>query len=187
MLHTLCFDLTVYPHLVSLTIGKCKLSTQELECLLTLTPSLSHLKLVSSRSTYDSIFDGFYWERFIQEKLLLLNQFQFFLTYTSKKFDDTITLDSLILPFQSPFWVNNKNWFVICGYILRQSRIILYTTPIFIEIKVQTESPIFEVSSTNPKCCLILHENYNRSYSGNEEVSLIQSSCTYKNDHMRYR
>jgi len=176
----------VYPQLVSLTIGKCRLSTQELECLLTLTPSLSHLKLVSSRSTFDSIFDGSYWERFIQEKLPLLNQFQFFLTCTSKKFDDTTTLDSLILPFQSPFWLKNKNWFVICSYILRQSRMILYTTPICIEVTGQTESAIFEVSSTNPKCCLILHENYNRSYSSKEEVSLIQSSYTYKNDHMRY-
>ncbi len=169
----------MYPQLVSLTIGKCKLSTQELECLLTLTPSLSHLKLVSSRSTFDSIFDGSYWERFIQEKLPLLNEFQFFLTCTSKKFDDTTTLDSLILPFQSPFWLNKKNWFVICSYILRQSRMILYTTPICIEVTGQTESAIFEVSSTNPKCCLILHENYNRSYSSKEEVSLIITIFLY--------
>ncbi|CAF1424534.1 unnamed protein product [Adineta steineri] len=145
------------------------LSTQELECLLSLTPSLGHLKLISSRSTLDSIFDGSYWEQLIQKKLLLLNQFQFSFTCIKNEFDDTATFDSLILPFQSPFWVNNKKWFVTCGYILQESIIMLYTRPLCIELDGTTRSSVSEVSSTNPKCRLILHDNYNRIYNIKEE------------------
>ncbi|CAF3997705.1 unnamed protein product [Adineta steineri] len=163
-------DSTVYPQLVSLTIGDCTLSPQEVECLLTLTPSLSHLKLIASRSTLDSIFNGSYWEQFIQKKLLLLNQFQFFFTCTNKKLNDTATLDSLILPFESSFWLNNKKWFVNCGYILRESKIILYTTPLCIEVDATKRSSVFEVSLTNPKCLLILHQNYNMIYNVEEET-----------------
>ncbi|CAF1468587.1 unnamed protein product [Adineta steineri] len=163
-------DSTVYAQLTSLTIGDCRLSIQELECLLSLTPSLGHLKLIASRSTLDTIFDGSYWEQFIQEKLLLLNQFQFLLTCIDNKFDDITTFDSLILPFQSPFWLNNKNWFVTCGYILRESKIILYTTPLFVGVDAATRSAVFEVSLTNPEYRLILRENYNRIYNIEEET-----------------
>ncbi|CAF0899935.1 unnamed protein product [Adineta steineri] len=141
------------------------MSTQQLERLLSLTPSLGHLKLVSSKSIRNPIFDGSYWEQFIQEKLLLLRQFQFSFTCISKKLNDTTTPDSLIFPFQSPFWLNNKKWFVNCDYILRQSKIILYTTPRCIEVDAITRSSVFEVSLTNPQCRLLLHQNYNMIYN----------------------
>jgi hypothetical protein len=142
---------------------------EDLECLLLLTPSLVHLKLVSSRSTLDSIFIGSYWEQFIQNNLLSLNKFQFFLTCNTDKFNDTNTLDSLILPFQTSFWLNDNHWFVICDYTLRESKIKLYTTPVCQNIG--TRSPRFEVSSTNSKCRLILDSNEDVLYNTTGEVS----------------
>ncbi|CAF0971126.1 unnamed protein product [Adineta steineri] len=87
-----------------------------------------------------------------------------------KKSCDTATLDSLIVPFQSPFWLNNKNWFVTCDYIPLAMKTILYTTPICTEVEVQAESPVFEVSSTKPNCRLILHRNYNMIYNIENET-----------------
>jgi hypothetical protein len=159
-----------------LTIDDCQLSIPKLECLLSLTPSLAHLKLVSSRSTLDPIFDGSYWEQFIQNKLLLLNKFQFFFTDNTYKSHNSTTLDSLILPFQSPFWLNNKHWFVTCDYIPRESKIKLYTTPVCMKVDVATRSSIFEVSLTNPKCRLILHQSKNMVCNIGEGVSLTQLS-----------
>ncbi len=159
----------MYPQLISLTIGDYKISVQDLECLLSLTPSLIHLKLVSSRSTLDSTFNGSYWEQFTQKNLLLLNTFQFFLTCNNNEFNGNTTFDSLILPFQSPFWLNNKHWFVTCDYTPRESKIRLYTTPVCKDIK--TRLPRFEVSSTNSECRLILDSNEDMVYNTRGEVS----------------
>lgn len=141
----------------------------DLEYLLLLTPSLAHLKLVATRSKLDSIFVGSYWEQFIQNNLFLLNKFQFFLTCNINKFNDINILDSLILPFQTLFWLNDKHWFVNCDYTPRESKIKLYTTPVCKNIG--TISPRFEVSSTNPKCRLILDSKEDMVYNITGEVS----------------
>ncbi|CAF3765104.1 unnamed protein product [Adineta steineri] len=131
---------------------------EDLKCLLLLTPSLVHLKLVSSRSKIDSIFDGSYWEQFIQNNLLLLNKFHFFFACNNNKLNDITTLDSVILPFQSPFWRNSKRWFVTCDYIPEESKIRLYTTT-SIWKNIETRSPKLLISSINPKCRMILQSN----------------------------
>jgi hypothetical protein len=159
----------VYPQLISLTIGNWQLPIQNLENLLSLTPSLVHLKLGSFRSTIDSIFVGSYWEQFIQNNLPLLNKFQFFLTYSNDEFNDNNSFDSLILPFQSPFWLNDKHWFVTCDYIPRASQIRLYTTPTFKD--TETGFPTFQVSSMNSECRIILDSNENNLYNITGEVS----------------
>ncbi|CAF1015292.1 unnamed protein product [Adineta steineri] len=112
-------------------------------------------------------------QRYLSFELILGSPRNFTETSTSlkgKKSCDTATLDSLIVPFQSPFWLNNKNWFVTCDYIPLAMKTILYTTPICTEVEVQAESPVFEVSSTKPNCRLILHRNYNMIYNIENET-----------------
>ncbi|CAF4040745.1 unnamed protein product [Adineta steineri] len=139
---------------------------EDFKCLLLLTPSLVHLKLVSSRSKIDSIFDGSYWEQFIQNNLFSLSKFQFLFTCYTNNSDDISFLDSLILPFQSSFWLNVKHWVVFCDYIPRQSEIRLYTTSASNDIK--TRSPKLEVSSINSKYRLLLYSNEDMDYNSRE-------------------
>lgn len=160
----------MYQQLTSLTIGNCQMSMEDLEYLLALTPSLVHLRLVSYRSTLDSIFVASNWEELIQENLPLLNKFQFFFTCNIDKFNDVDNFDSLILSFQSPFWLKNKKWFVTCNYIPQKLKIRLYTTPPFKDI--ETRSSKFEVSSTNSECHFILNSNEYMLYKSRGEVSL---------------
>ncbi len=142
----------------SLTIGNCQISMQDLERLLSLTPSLVHLKLVAYNiSRFDSMFDGSVWEKFIENNLLLLKEFKFFLTCDTNGSKNVDSFDSIIVSFQSSFWLTNKNWFVTYNYIPQRSKIWLYTTPTFMDI--ETRSSKFEVSSTNSKCQLIFNLN----------------------------
>ncbi len=178
----LFFDL-VYPQLVSLTIGDCQLPLRDLEFLLSLTPSLICLKLVSSRSVFDSIFDGSYWEHFIQNKLLLLKKFEFFFTCNVNESNGITHFDSLILPFQTSFWLNNKHWLVTCDCTPRELKTRLYTTPVC-KIDVKTKSPIFEVSSTNSNCRLVLHSDEEVSLNMDTSLRVYQFYRLYsKNDH----
>jgi hypothetical protein len=172
----LCFDLIEYPQLISLTIADCQLSMTDLEILLLLTPSLVHLDLVSSRSTFDSIFDGSYWEQFIQNNLPFLNKFQFFFTYNANQYNPTISFDLLILPFRSPFWLSNKHWFVTCDYIPGKSKTRLYITPTH-KIDAETRAAIFEVSSTNPMCRCILHSK--KGIVNNTEGQVSRKSLSH--------
>ncbi|CAF1063116.1 unnamed protein product [Adineta steineri] len=149
---------------------------EELKCLLLLTPSLVHLKLVSSRSETYSIFDGSYWEQFIQNNLLLLNKFQFFFTYITDEFNDTNTLDSLILPFRSSFWLNNKHWLVSCDYTPRKRNIRLYTSSAYKDIEARSSKLL--ISSINPKCRMILHSNEDMDhYSRKETLTILRLRC----------
>jgi hypothetical protein len=119
-----------FPQLTSLAIHDCRLSTGDLESFLSLTPSLEYLKVISSRSMFDSIFDGSFWEQFIQTKLLRLDRFEFFFAYLAGKNADLLNLKSIIFPFGAPFWLNDKHWFVTCDYILNLEQLKLYTTSV---------------------------------------------------------
>jgi hypothetical protein len=117
-----------FPQRISLTLRDCRLSTEDLESLLSLTPSLVHFKMVSTRSVFDSVFDATFWEKFVQTKLLCFNRFEFFFTYSVEENTIMPSLESIISPFRAPFWLNDKHWFVTCDYILNSSQLILYTT-----------------------------------------------------------
>jgi hypothetical protein len=119
-----------YSQVTSLTMSECQLAVEDLESILSLTPLLIHLKLISSRSSFDSLFDGYYWEQFIQNKLSCLKNFQFFIINHHVKDDDISTLDSLIAPFCAPFWLDEKHWFVTYDFVFKLSQIVVYTTPV---------------------------------------------------------
>jgi hypothetical protein len=51
-------------------------------------------------------------------------------------FDEYITngsFNSVIQPFRTPFWLNEKRWFVTFDNLLRDSDLRIYTTPAIIE------------------------------------------------------
>jgi hypothetical protein len=118
--------------LSSLTINHCSLSMEELELLLSRTPALVHLKLVSRERTFDSMFDGYNWEQFIRAKLHRLNKFEFFFSYIDKTDDDITNVDSLVDSFRTPFWLYDKRWFITCDYVFESQAFNLYTPSISI-------------------------------------------------------
>ena len=91
------------PSLTSLIILDCALSTNELELLFSVSPTLLHLKLHSAKKVLDSMFDGYYWERLIRTTLRSLKKFEIFFSYGPIDEDNTVRLRSLIVPFQTPF------------------------------------------------------------------------------------
>jgi hypothetical protein len=143
-----------YPQLISLTISNdIQLSIQNLESLLSLTPSLVRLKLVATRSELDSVFNSSFWEQLIRNNLLLLREFEFFFAYTIDNNIKTPSLDFIVAPFRASFWLDDKHWFVACNYAIRSSQIRLITTPPCIdnfEILVSCEA-----SSKNSVCRFI--------------------------------
>ena len=142
-------NISVYTQLKSLDIDRCNMSIQKLECLLSLTPSLEHLRLVSvDDKKRNKKFDGLYWEHFIQNHLCLLNTFQFYFTCEMREPDNVDQLMSFILSFQSSFWLIDKHWPVTCDYIPKESTIRLFTIPICKDFR--PIDLILEVSSINP-------------------------------------
>ncbi|CAF3867465.1 unnamed protein product [Adineta steineri] len=126
---------SLYPQLTSLEMNYSSLSFEQLNYLLSLTPSLVHLKLINHTYYFSSLFDGNRWEELIQSKLRLLKNFQFCFRHTIRKLCSTYTnLHSIIKQYRTPFWFDIKRWFVIADCIMRSSscEIILYTIPITI-------------------------------------------------------
>lgn len=138
-----------YPQLMSLTIGNSSLSMTDFELLLSLTPSLARLKLLSHKTNLHPIMDGSDWERLIRTKLRGLETFEFFFSYTLRQDDDTKDLRLWIDTFRTPFWLHEKKWVIICDYILKPKVINFYTIPrcaVTLEQKLQS-SEIVQFSS----------------------------------------
>lgn len=126
MLHM--FTKTDSIKLTSLTIKNCQLPIVRLISLLSLTPSLTHLTLVSSTSSLASYFDGSFWMNFITKKLLWLSDFRFYfvchqnISYKHEK------ISSIINSFRKPFWLHEKRWFVTLDYSLDATEFKVYTS-----------------------------------------------------------
>ncbi|CAF1615259.1 unnamed protein product [Rotaria magnacalcarata] len=120
----------VLASLKSLTITNCSLAPQHFELLISSIPSLHHLKLISHRERFDSMFNASYWEQLICTKLLKLEKFEFLFAFTDLRNNSFVSLESFIASFRAPFWLNDKHWFVTCAYVPRGRAIWLHTTPI---------------------------------------------------------
>ncbi len=142
--------------MIYLSIGNCAQSSSNLEYLLSLTPALVHLKLVSFRPTFHSIFNAFDWEQFIRIKLPLLRKFEFFFIYdlTNPNDNTANNFSSPIAAFQTPFWMDDQRCFVIYDYVLNKSMFRFYTTPICID-DLDNQSTRCEVSIRDNACRLI--------------------------------
>ena len=119
-----------YPQLTSLTLRDTNRSMTQLESLLLLTPSLVELKLINSPLTPNSLIDGFRWETLIKTKFASLNRFQFvFHQLLLRIYECNADVESLIIPFRTSFWLEDKRWFVNCQSIKSAHTIKLYSIP----------------------------------------------------------
>ena len=116
-----------YPQLISLSFEDCELDMNHCELILSLIPSLEYLHIIGGTD----LSNGSRWEEFIQKKLLNLKTFQFaFCGNTEILFEDLSDVQSLIVSFQTPFWIEIKQWFVVCYYFKDSANYSLYSLPI---------------------------------------------------------
>ena len=120
-----------HPSLKSLTIKIRDCSMSIIESVLSLTPSLRHLKLFSSAYGDQSMLNGKKWEEFIQLKLFDLKTFQFSFIVNRRIRHNLAKVEEVIEPFRSLFWLEEKRWFV-CAELRKSSmyRVHLYTIPL---------------------------------------------------------
>jgi len=120
-------SLMSFRQLTSLTIENLSITIDKLELFLLLIPSLVYLKLIGGRN----MLDGKRWEQFIEINLPQLDKFEFYFDewYGNRK--TSADLELTIASFQTPFWIEQKKWFVACEYNIDYSSTIhLYSIPI---------------------------------------------------------
>jgi hypothetical protein len=122
-------DVEQNTNLISLTFKNSRLYMDELELLLSLTPSIVHLQLTGGVSLSDAILDGSRWEQFIQVKLPSLEKFEFFFRAKANTNHSPADIELWIVPFRTKFWLN-RSWYVTCNYIIKTTTLRLYSVPI---------------------------------------------------------
>ena len=100
--------------LTSLTLNDTELSIDSLEFLLSLFPSLLRLKILKTKACSSNYLQRFcQWEHFINEKLLSLKKFDF---YFFGRYYSNENIESILTPFCTSFWLEQKQWFVTAKY-----------------------------------------------------------------------
>ena len=105
--------LNSYQQVTSLTLNDLRLTMDKLEVLLSLLPSITYLDLTSSGKPYEFVRRLSQWEGFIQSKLPKLYQLEFFIFCYCSNWEN---FESLIDAFRTPFWLEDKRWFVTCQF-----------------------------------------------------------------------
>jgi hypothetical protein len=130
----------IFKQITSLSIEHHDLDIDSIEAFLSLTPSLVHLKLISSNSNI--LLNGKRFEEFIKNNLPQLDRLEFF--FSKRKLNNFTKeeIEEIIAPFRTSFWIENKKWFVnlerdkcttlnnTVYFALDSSSIDLYTIPI---------------------------------------------------------
>ena len=111
--------------------------------------SLRYLKFNSTREQFDSLFDGSFWEELISSKLPQLKYLNLNISMKCQNNNDYKSLQSIIEPFRTPFWLVDKRWFVTCAYGLSTNLIKLST--IHQNIYTYGED-LCEISSIDNRC-----------------------------------
>jgi hypothetical protein len=118
---------TSYSQLTYLSLYQKKIEMNNIESVLSLTPSLVHLNVSGFEHSFDaSLYDGSRWAKLISTKLPRLNKFEFRFSQTCNSEYD---MESILAPFRTPFWVEKKRWFVACNYQPSTHNIILRSPP----------------------------------------------------------
>ncbi|CAF3550412.1 unnamed protein product [Rotaria socialis] len=115
-----------YRQLNSLTLEDNRMDVFKLEQFLSLTPSLIYLKVIGMAY----LIDSYRWEKILRIKLPNLNTFEFFFLSWKDVNYSFCDIESLIQPFQTSFWLENKQWAVNCDYIINPTEVMLYSVPI---------------------------------------------------------
>jgi hypothetical protein len=118
-----------FPSIVSLTIENLNSEIDRLELFLSLTPSLTYLKLIGK----GNFLDGNRWEQFIQTNLSLLNKFELFVQERRDVTFGRLTIESIISSYRTSFWLEHKKWFVNCEIDKKEPNLIkLFSIPLCI-------------------------------------------------------
>jgi hypothetical protein len=117
---------TQYRQLKSLTLEDNRMDIFKLEQFLSLTPSLNYLKVIGMAY----LIDSYRWEKILRIKLPNLDKFEFFFLSWKNVNYNFSDIQSLIRPFQTSFWLENKQWIVNCDYIINPMEVMLYSIPI---------------------------------------------------------
>jgi hypothetical protein len=162
-----------FQQLTSLTLKNLCLNIDNLELLLSLMPSLIHLKLVG----FGYFMDGNRWEQFIQTNLPFLNQFELFVQRW-KDMATPVEVKAIIASFQTSFWLEHKKWFFTCEYTeIWPQYIKLYSIPVCVtSLTYEPKSKKTSLSTFNPII------NNNMSIMDNVNTIKLTSSNFTLND-----
>ena len=121
----------VPPHrrLTSLILSNCSLSMYEMQTLLSLTPSLIHLRIIS---TDHSIISGSRWYDLIETRLSALTKFEFYIQWSLQRHGDALQsrLTSFMASFCTLFWTTEKRWPITYNWFPNHTTGEIYTLPI---------------------------------------------------------
>jgi len=123
---TSIMQINQYRQLKSLTLEDNRMDIYKLEQFLSLTPTLTYLKVIGMAY----LIDSYRWEKILRIKLPNLERFEFFFLSWKNVNYNFSDIESLIRPFQTSFWLENKHWFVNCDYIINPMEVMLYSLPI---------------------------------------------------------
>ncbi|CAF0820089.1 unnamed protein product [Rotaria sordida] len=115
--------------LTSLIFENGLINIDTLELCLSLTPSLTYLKLTGTGSLFNSSFDGCQLEKIIR-KLNSLKKFEFFLQILTHNNYRSRNVEILMNSFRTSFWLDNMDCSITCDYIINSHKLMLYTLPI---------------------------------------------------------
>jgi hypothetical protein len=127
--------------LTSLTLSHCCLEMDEVQSVLSQTPSLRHVKVVIS-PIY--MTDGSRWEQLIKSKLHFLNKFEFYTRFNQLRFPketEKSILNEMIASSSTPFWTEEKRWMITCNVFPTFGEVEIYTSPICISLHNHTADP----------------------------------------------
>ncbi|CAF3384278.1 unnamed protein product [Rotaria sp. Silwood2] len=113
-----------FDHLTSFSLyTESKITIYDMKTILKCFPNLAHMRLFDGNyetvnssfnpvyQTDSSLFDGYEWECFIETQLSRLKQFEFYFSRFALSNENYMsTMRSLIAPFRTPFWLENKHW-----------------------------------------------------------------------------
>ncbi|UJR29244.1 hypothetical protein I4U23_010458 [Adineta vaga] len=109
--------------LTSLRLRSSNMQIDQLESLLSLTPSLVDLHIVNYLTLTDYFLERLsQWEEFICHKLPLLKKFKFFVHIQNYLYENIENLEQIIDAFRTSFWLEQKHWYVTCKYINNDTR-----------------------------------------------------------------
>lgn len=119
-----------FQQLTSLTLRSPQILIDQLESLLSFTPSLVHLHIVSHSSTFRFLQHLSQWEHFIRDKLPLLKMFQFYAFTNEYQYTNVQDMELILNGFRTPFWIEEKHWYVTSKYTKNgiRSGMMLYSS-----------------------------------------------------------
>ena len=171
-------SITIEAQLKSLAIMQYSLSSKQLELILSVTPSILHLKLANEQKRdFSTVCDGYYWENLITTRLPSLKKLEFFFNIGAKN-NAILSLHELITPFQTPFWLVSRRWFVNCAYVPKLESVWLYmTTSIMTDYGQLVRC---ELSSNDPAYHFTRRPIHKEVYANEDKVCSLTSVLNAK-------